>query len=122
MKIILNNVNRAYAGNKVEACHILIEDGKISRISSEAINEEADRVIDGESKLVTAVFIAVHMHLREPGGEHIDTIKTGTVVAARSGYTTVCLMRNISPVLDKKKDVVNLFVRSQKDVVVRVLP
>lgn len=122
MKIILNNVNRVYAGNKVEACHILIEDGKISRISTEAITEEADRIIDGEGKLVTPGFIDVHIHLREPGGEHKETIKTGTMAAARGGYTTVCPMPNTNPVPDNKEEVANLFERIEKDAVVRVLP
>lgn len=122
MKIILNNVKRVKEGNELEQCHVLIEDGKITRITEEAINEKADRVIDGEGKLVTPGFIDVHIHLREPGGEHKETIKTGTEAAARGGYTTVCSMPNTNPVPDNVEEVEKLFARIEKDAVVRVLP
>lgn len=122
MKIILKNVNRVVTNNEVEVCNVLIEDGKISRLTKGAIEESADRVIDGAGKLVTPGFIDVHIHLREPGGEHKETIETGTKAAARGGYTTVCSMPNTNPVPDSAEEVEKLFDRIKEDSVIRVLP
>src|SRR5690625_4216169 len=122
MKTILKNVKRVVAKNDVESCHILIESGKIKRISKDEITEEADEVIDGKGMLLTPGFIDVHIHLREPGGEHKETIKTGTMAAARGGYTTVCSMPNTNPVPDSSEEVNKLFERINRDAVIRVLP
>lgn len=122
MKTILKNVKRVVAKNDVESCHILIESGKIKRISKDEITEKVDRVIDGKGRLLTPGFIDVHIHLREPGGEHKETIKTGTMAAARGGYTTVCSMPNTNPVPDSSEEVNKLFERINRDAVIRVLP
>ena len=45
-------------------------------------------------------FVDVHVHLREPGFSYKETIRTGTLAAARGGYTTVCAMPNLNPVPD----------------------
>ena len=50
--------------------------------------------------LLSPGFIDVHVHLREPGGEHKETIETGTKAAAKGGYTTICAMPNTRPVPD----------------------
>src|SRR5699024_5851005 len=94
---------------------------QIVKIANE-INEEADQMIDCEGKLLLPGFIDVHIHLREPGGEEKETIKTGTEAAARGGYTTVCPMPNTNPVPDNMEKVEDLFDRIEKDAVVRVLP
>lgn len=122
MKIILNNAKCIRQGNELESCHLLIERGKIKKISQEAIHESADRTIDAGGKLLTPGFIDVHVHLREPGGEHKETIKTGTEAAARGGYTTVCSMPNTNPVPDSVTEVESLFKRIQADALIRVLP
>lgn len=98
-----------------------IEGDRITHIEKE-INVSADKMIDCKGKLLTPGFIDVHIHLREPGGEHKETIKTGTMAAARGGYTTVCSMPNTNPVPDSVEEVEKLFERIEKDAVVRVLP
>lgn len=98
-----------------------IEGNKITSIEKE-INATADKIIDCKGKLLTPGFIDVHIHLREPGGEHKETIKTGTMAAARGGYTTVCSMPNTNPVPDSVEEVEKLFESIEKDAVVRVLP
>ena len=98
-----------------------IEGDRITHIEKE-INVSADKMIDCKGKLLTPGFIDVHIHLREPGGEHKETIKTGTMAAAKGGYTTVCSMPNTNPVPDSVEEVEKLFERIKKDAVVRVLP
>lgn len=45
-------------------------------------------------------FVDLHVHLREPGGEHKETIETGTKAAAKGGFTTIAAMPNTRPVPD----------------------
>lgn len=58
------------------------------------------RVIDADGCLVVPGLIDPHVHLRDPGQEHKETIETGTQAAAAGGFTTVCCMPNTSPALD----------------------
>ncbi len=67
--------------------------GKISR----ANNAE---VFDAAGLIVAPGFIDMHVHLREPGQENSETIETGTLAAARGGFTAVCCMPNTKPVND----------------------
>jgi dihydroorotase len=62
-------------------------------------------VIDASGKLVSAGLIDMHVHLREPGFEHKETIATGTASAARGGFTTVACMPNTRPTIDTPETV-----------------
>lgn len=121
MTLILKNVNIIESGNDIKRRDVLIEAGKIRTIAAH-INSKAAKTINGEGKLLTPGFIDVHIHLREPGGEHKETIRTGTMAAARGGFTTVCSMPNTNPVPDDVHVVEDLFNRIKQDAVVRVLP
>lgn len=59
-----------------------------------------DAVIDAAGLIITPGLIDVHVHLREPGFDHKETIRTGAMAAARGGFTTVCCMPNTRPVND----------------------
>ncbi|QQS09406.1 MAG: dihydroorotase [Phycisphaerales bacterium] len=60
----------------------------------------ADRVIDAAGRLVVPGLIDPHVHLRVPGGEHKETIASGTQAAVFGGFTSVCCMPNTIPALD----------------------
>ena len=107
--------------NQLKKCAVLIEDEHIKQIAEE-IDEAADKEIDCAGKLLTPGLIDVHIHLREPGGEHKETIQTGTRAAARGGFTTVCAMPNTNPVPDTAELVRNLNEKIDQDAVIRVLP
>nr|WP_242009823.1 dihydroorotase [Halalkalibacter nanhaiisediminis] len=85
-------------------------------------NSTDEKVINIEGKLVTPGFIDVHVHLREPGGEHKETIETGTQAAAAGGFTTICAMPNTRPVPDKVEQMEWLQDRIEETGHVRVLP
>ncbi|QKY68975.1 dihydroorotase [Lentibacillus sp. CBA3610] len=121
MSILLKNARHLKSDQKKENCDILIENGKIKDIAG-SINVEADDVIDCRNNFVFPGFLDVHVHLREPGGEHKETIATGTKAAARGGFTTVCAMPNTNPVPDNTATLQTLLEKIEQDASVRVLP
>jgi len=61
------------------------------------------RTIDVSGKIIVPGLIDMHVHLREPGQAHKETIETGSRSAARGGFTAVCCMPNTSPVNDNPR-------------------
>ena len=108
------------AQNMDEIGDILIEDGKIAQIAPKII-EEADQTINAEGHVVMPGFIDLHVHLREPGFEYKETIRTGAMAAARGGVTTICPMPNTKPAIDSPERVKDLLERA-KDAAVHILP
>ena len=81
--------------------NVLIENGRVSAwIRPGDSQPEADDVVDASGMLVAPGFIDMHVHLREPGQEHKETIATGCAAAVAGGFTTVCPMPNTTPVND----------------------
>ncbi|HUP87967.1 MAG TPA: dihydroorotase [Longimicrobiales bacterium] len=78
---------------------VAIRDGAIAAIGADLQFADVD-VIDLTGKVVTPGLIDVHVHLREPGGEHKETIASGARAAAAGGYTAVCAMPNTDPAID----------------------
>lgn len=107
--------------NQQIATDILIQDGIIVEMGADIVvnNEET---IDCTGKLLVPGFIDVHVHLREPGGEHKETIETGTLAAARGGFTTVCSMPNTNPVPDNVEVFERLKSRISETAHVKVYP
>jgi dihydroorotase len=81
------------------AADVLIADGKIARVSPDLDIEGAEN-FDAGGMIVAPGFIDIHVHLREPGIEHAETIETGARAAAAGGFTSICCMPNTSPVND----------------------
>ena len=67
-------------------------------------------------------FVDVHVHLREPGFSYKETIRTGTLAAARGGYTAVCTMPNLNPVPDSPAHLRQQLDIIRRDASIRVLP
>lgn len=112
--------NGAIYGADIE--DIAIVDGRIAERAKELTPNEGDIVIDAEGLIVAPAFVDVHVHLREPGYGYKERIATGTMAAARGGYTTVCPMPNLNPVPDT---VENLKVQQDiidRDAKIEVLP
>ena len=93
------------AHRRDEVTDVLIENGKVARIGRtlKAEGPKSDiQVIDGTDRWVVPGLVDVHVHLREPGFEYKETIKTGTEAAAAGGFTSVCCMPNTQPVNDNQ--------------------
>lgn len=110
MGVWILNGKMAAGGNELAAKHILIEGSVITKIvdASKGVwpdHTDGHDIIDAKGHLVTAGFIDMHVHLREPGFEHKETIATGTRSAARGGFTTIACMPNTRPVVDTPETV-----------------
>ena len=103
MKILIKNGRMIDpASGTDDRKDILLEDGVISSIASEIAPSANVDVIDAAGSLVLPGLIDIHVHFREPGREDKETIKGGSIVAAKSGFTSVCTMPNTSPVIDNQ--------------------
>ena len=119
--LLLKNGRVINEAGELNAVELLIEDKVIIKMS-EVIEVKDAEVIDLGGKLVVPGLIDVHVHLREPGYEHKETIASGTMAAARGGYTTIAAMANTKPVpdsIENVKKIEDLISRSAK---VRTLP
>ncbi|MGE0441074.1 MAG: dihydroorotase [Gemmatimonadales bacterium] len=81
---------------------VLVVDGRIEAIGRNIPAPEGLRRIDAAGKVVAPGLVDVHVHLREPGQEHMETIATGAAAAVAGGFTAVCAMPNTDPVIDNQ--------------------
>jgi dihydroorotase len=86
--------------NLDETGSLLIEDAQIVQLGRDVQAEDVAEVYDCTGLWIVPGLVDLHTHLREPGEEHRETIKTGTMAAAAGGFTNVCCMPNTTPPLD----------------------
>lgn len=114
MLLLIQNGTVVNPGDGTETkADVLVEDGKIKKIAPKQ-KMKADRVIDAANCYVMPGFIDMHVHLRDPGMEHKETVETGAQAAARGGFTTIVAMPNTKPVVDNS-DVVNYVHNKARD-------
>ncbi len=85
-----------------EVLDIRIGNGVVREIADNIEPGPDDRVVDARNKIVSPGLIDTHCHLREPGREDEETIKSGTRTAAAGGFTAVAAMPNTQPVTDNQ--------------------
>ena len=119
MKLQIRNIRIVDPSqNKDKKGDIFVENGRIvSKLSG-----RADKIIDGKSKIAVPGLIDVHCHLREPGLEEKETIRTGGLAAAKGGITTVLCMPNTKPAIDNAPTVEFILLKAQKEGIVNVFP
>ena len=108
-----------------ESVEIEISDGKISAIAPKLKTDSKNdgiRVIDGGNSIVLQGLVDLHTHLREPGKEDAETILSGSMAAAKGGFTAVSAMANTSPVADSAGVVEQVFRLGQEADLVSVFP
>jgi dihydroorotase len=104
--------------------NLLIADGIIAGVgrNKEAMPSKPCPVLHAQGMVVSPGFIDLHCHLREPGFEEKETIVTGTLAAARGGFTTVCCMPNTEPPIDTRATVEFIQGKAAAEGAVRVMP
>lgn len=111
-----------YLGAGFSKLDVLIKDGKINTLSTSISTNGVDAVLYAQDKYLIPGFADVHVHLREPGFSYKETVKTGTLAAAKGGYTAVCPMPNINPVPDSAENIKVELDIIKKDAVINVYP
>lgn len=104
---------------------VLIKDEKVIKIDKNINKDNVSEdclIIDAKGSFVMPGFIDLHVHLRDPGFTHKETIKTGAMAAARGGVTTICPMPNTKPSTDNPEIVKEIVERSKEEALVNVLP
>lgn len=80
---------------------LLLEDGVVAALDGK-IPAKGAEVVDASGLVVTPGLVDIHVHLREPGQEYKETVRTGTMAAASGGFTAVACMANTLPVNDNR--------------------
>jgi dihydroorotase len=105
-----------------EVCDVVITDGRVSGIGRGHGEPDGARVLDAAGLVVCPGLIDLHVHLREPGQEHKETIATGARAAAAGGFTAVCAMPNTDPPIDDPASVGYVRAAGQRVGAARVYP
>ena len=110
------------AGARKEAGDILVREGRIESVHPGLPVGEGAEVIDLAGKTVVPAFADIHVHFREPGFTAKETIRTGSMAAARGGYTAVCAMPNLDPVPDSVETLAVEQAAIDRDAIISVFP
>ncbi|MBV8582243.1 MAG: amidohydrolase family protein, partial [Candidatus Eremiobacteraeota bacterium] len=100
---------------------VLIENGFVTRIG-EHLDPDDARIVDAAHAIVAPGFVDMHVHLREPGQTHKETIATGTAAAVAGGFAAVACMPNTEPALDSAAIVSEVVRRADAAGLARVYP
>jgi dihydroorotase len=100
---------------------VLIVDGRIAAVEPNLSFPRAE-IFDATEMIVAPGFIDMHVHLREPGFEHAETIESGSRAAAAGGFTSVCCMPNTKPVNDSAMVTTYIVEKARRSAAVHVFP
>ena len=121
MKYVLKNL-KIFNGHSFDFGSIAVDNGTIVSVDGSFTPSDDYEIIDCGSNVAFPGFADVHVHLREPGFSHKETIETGTKAAARGGFTAICAMPNLNPVPDSADNLQVQLDAIEKDAVIDVFP
>ena len=100
---------------------VWIADGVVKGVGAD-LSPAGAEVFDASGLVVAPGFIDMHVHLREPGFEHSETIESGARAAAAGGFTSICPMPNTAPVNDSPTVTTYIIEKARRHAVVNVFP
>jgi dihydroorotase len=109
------------ASNFDKTADVLLVDGTIAQVGAD-LSASGAELFDATGLVVAPGFIDMHVHLREPGFEHAETIESGSRAAAAGGFTTICCMPNTKPVNDSVTVTSYIVERARRFAIVNVFP
>lgn len=121
MKILFKNAN-ILVDSKFSKLSMAAEDGVMTQLDKKIDSSGFDMVLDLSGKYIVPGFADVHVHLRQPGFNYKETMRSGTLSAAAGGFTAVCAMPNLDPVPDSVQNILVERDIISRDAVVDVLP
>jgi dihydroorotase len=101
---------------------VYVAEGRIASVGRNITGEDGAEVIEAVGKVVAPGLIDLHVHLREPGFEDLETVATGAMAAAAGGFTAVCAMPNTDPPLDNQGAIGFVVSQAQRAGKARVYP
>jgi dihydroorotase len=101
---------------------VYLAEGRVAAVGTSIKGEDGCLIIDVKGKVVSPGLIDLHVHLREPGFEDVETVGTGAMAAAAGGFTAVCAMPNTDPPLDNQGAIGFVISQAQKAGKARVYP
>jgi dihydroorotase len=101
---------------------VVIQDGMIAAVGQGLGTPDGAEVLDAAGLVVAPGFVDLHVHLREPGREDVETIETGARAAVAGGFTSVCAMPNTDPVTDNQAAVGFILAQARRAGTARVYP
>ena len=122
MSIVIKNGRVIDPASRTDrVADVLIVEGRIAGVAPNLSSSKAE-VFDATGMIVAPGFIDMHVHLREPGFEHAETIESGSRAAAAGGFTSVCCMPNTKPVNDSVTVTSYIVERARRNAIVNVFP
>ena len=116
MRLLIQNCRIASEDNSdLTPASVLVENGVINKVGQGLEVPENTKVVDAEGKILMPAMFDTHIHMREPGQEAKETIKTGTEAAINGGVTGVVLMPNTSPAIDSATMVKMIYDVAERD-------
>lgn len=101
---------------------VLVVDGRIEAVGRNIAQGDGVELVDAAGKVVAPGLIDLHVHLREPGQEELETVASGAMAAAAGGFTAVCAMPNTDPVTDNQAAVGFIVSQARRAGKARVYP
>src|SRR6516162_3804126 len=109
------------SSNRDAIADVLLDAGIVQQVGHN-LSSAGALIFDASGLYVAPGFIDMHVHLREPGFEHAETIETGSRAAAAGGFTSICPMPNTAPVNDNAMVTSFIVEHARRRAVVNVFP
>ncbi|HUR94720.1 MAG TPA: dihydroorotase [Gemmatimonadales bacterium] len=108
--------------NTDEMADLLLQGGKVEGMGQNLAQPDGAEIVEAAGMVVAPGLIDLHVHLREPGQEDLETVATGAMAAAAGGFSAVCAMPNTDPVTDNQAAVGFIVSQAQRAGKARVYP